>query len=277
MGIDNSMVDWYSLLSSLDSTVTSNKFVSISGNKITPIQFSKIKAIKTGAYTEFHLPETPYLLGRKKSKNANLTQKKINRTKEYRQRTAKRAIDNIRRLSQGNFKEEYTKHVVLTFGDNESIDLSDIQVCNELFFLFIKRLRKFDKDFKYIRVPEYHKNRNVVHYHMMTDLKYIEQSELEKVRSYGIVFIRKAPVDIAKYLYKYLIKNSMDNRYIGKRTWSHSRNMINSQKIYGDKALELFKKSIKQSKLIYKYEFKSDYNGNIKSFEFIEQNPLPDK
>lgn len=250
--------------SSLDSTVISNT----EDNEY----LSKYKVVQTGKHIEVHIPTLPYRL---KRTPRNTKREKINpsnRKVEYRKRTVKRTIDIVRRLANGYFNDEYTKHLVLTFADTAQFDISDIEVCNKYFYKFTQKLRKLDSDFKFIKVPEYHKRRNVIHYHVMCDLQFIDQNVLQDMWGHGIVFIRKAPVSVAKYLYKYLMKNVNDERFIGKRIWSYSRNMLPPQIMYGSKAhSHILRLSNSKAKPTYKFDYYSKYNANIEIYEFIEK------
>ncbi len=250
--------------SSLDSTVISNT----EQNEY----LSKYKVVQTGKHIEVHIPTLPYRLKRTPRNTQGKKKNFSNRKIEYRKRTVKRTLDVIRRLANGYFNDEYTKHLVLTFADTNQFDISNIEVCNKHFYKFTQKLRKLDSNFKFIKVPEYHKRREAIHYHVMCDVQFIDQSMLQDIWGHGIVFIRKTPVSIARYLYKYLMKNVNDERFIGKRIWSYSRNMLPPQIMYGSKAHNLILRlNNSKAKPTYKFDYYSKYNANIEIYEFIEK------
>lgn len=99
--------------------------------------------------------------------------------------TNQRRRDNVRRLACCNFNSEYDKFFTLTFKDNKT----DVKECNYIFMKFIQRLKyKFTKDIKYLAVLEF-QNRGAVHYHVLSDIPYIPQEELQELWGQGFVFI----------------------------------------------------------------------------------------
>lgn len=68
---------------------------------------------------------------------------------------------------------------------------------------FIQRLKyKFGKDIKYLAVIEF-QQRGAVHYHVLSDIPYIKQDELQDLWGQGFVFINAiSHVDNIRSLYR---------------------------------------------------------------------------
>lgn len=99
--------------------------------------------------------------------------------------TNQRRRDMVRRLACSNFNAEYDKFFTLTFKDN----LTDVKEANYIFRQFIKRLKyKFGDNIKYLAVVEF-QNRGAVHYHVLSDIPYVPQQELQELWGQGFVYI----------------------------------------------------------------------------------------
>lgn len=265
----------------LDSSVTSNnKFWIDNNGRLQPVKYSFVKIIKTNNHIEVHEAQFPFILDRKPNNKANTCSNASNKTrnKEYRYRNAKRAMDRIRRLAGGNFVVGETKHLVLTFRDGLNFDIKDISPCNKRFNSFSQKVHKKYKDFKYIKVAEFQdKNgRGAVHYHTMCNLPFVIPEDIAKMWGYGYVKIKRPPEDIAKYLFKYLIKNAGDERYKNKRSWSHSKNLETTKTFYQQKANQI-RGDLCDRNLApnYQYSYDSKFNGRIHVTEYDLNNPIP--
>jgi len=144
--------------------------------------------------------------------------------------TNQRRRDKIRRLACCNFNVKYAKFLTLTFAEN----MTDIKECNVLFKNFIKRL-KYNyslKSIKYLAVIEFQK-RGAVHYHVLLDIPYIPQEELQEVWGNGFVYINAIThVDnIGAYVLKYITKDNNDSRLMGQKAYLTSRNLIKPSEI----------------------------------------------
>ena len=99
-----------------------------------------------------------------------------------------------------------------------------MELANYEFMKFIQRLKYNYGDFKYLAVIQF-QERGAVHYHMLADFGYIEHSELKKIWGKGFVWIRdllksnngKAVDNVGAYIVKYMDKNILDERVMGKR------------------------------------------------------------
>ncbi|MBC8389847.1 MAG: protein Rep, partial [Actinobacteria bacterium] len=142
---------------------------------------------------------------------------------------------------------------------------------------FIKRLKYKYGDFKYLAVVEFQK-RGAIHYHMLSDFSYIEQADLEKIWSNGFVWIRDLitankgkPVDnVGAYIVKYMNKNIIDKRLMGKKAYFTSKNLKRPEIIYEDMSLiDCFKKyNFDMDNLVFNNSFPSKENGMVLYFEF---------
>lgn len=113
--------------------------------------------------------------------------------------TNQRRRDTVRRLACCNFNAQYDKFFTLTFAENKT----DVKDCNYIFMKFIQRLKyKFGKDIKYLAVIEF-QQRGAVHYHVLSNIPYIKQDELQDLWGQGFVFINAiSHVDNIRSLYR---------------------------------------------------------------------------
>lgn len=262
----------------LDRNVITKRYFVETPDGLVPVSYSYVKVIKTGNHIEIHEAEYPFILDRPSVKKQRTRKGNKKRSYEYRLRTAKRAMDRIRRLSFGNFKPNKVKHLVLTFRDGLDFDITNISECNNRFNNFAQKLHRKVKNLMYIKVAEFQdKNgRGAVHFHVMCNLPFIDAEKIEKWWGYGFIKIREAPYDISKYLFKYLIKNAGDIRYKGKRSWSHSNNLVSSKFLYKSDA-NRYRAMLTDKNMapFYAYSYKSDYNGYIHVYEYDLENPIP--
>ncbi|NQT67161.1 MAG: hypothetical protein HQ569_06260 [Actinobacteria bacterium] len=211
-------------------------------------------------------------MGHHKFKKSNKKNTDENTKKENRKKVVTRIRNNIRRLAIANFNE-YSRFFTATFADN----ITNMDYANGQFKKFIKRVKYHYGDFKYIAVLEFQK-RGAIHYHMLSDFGYIEQHDLEKIWDNGFVWIRDLlianegkPVDnIDAYIVKYMNKNIIDKRLMGKKAYFTSRNLKRPEIIYEDISLtDCFKKyNLDVTNLVYDNKFMSKENGEVLYFEF---------
>ena len=98
---------------------------------------------------------------------------------------------------------------------------------------FIQRLKyKFGKNIKYLAVIEF-QNRGAVHYHVLSDIPYIPQEELQELWGEGFVYINAIThVDnIGAYIVKYMTKDNTDDRLQGLKAYLFSRNLKKPEEI----------------------------------------------
>lgn len=164
--------------------------------------------------------------------------------------TASRKKSNVRAkyriidLLENNFSREFT-FCTLTFREN----VSNIQIANDTFARFVRKLKKYLKkqyptypELKYVNVLET-QGRGAIHYHMVTNIpKFIdfktiinlwvlsiEQNDDITIKG-GSVFIEYSSdslqiENISFYLSKYLTKSQSNPVFLGKKTYSCSKNL----------------------------------------------------
>jgi len=182
---------------------------------------TKSKIIKSGSLIETYNYEKPVRYGHKTSTNKknSVGTKNLQRAFEYANKTIYRAVNTLRRLIFANFTEN-DKFITLTFNNEQDFDINDLDECLIRYQKFMRKLRAKYKFLKYLTVPEFQK-RGAVHYHILCNLPYITQSELQKLWPYGFSKINavKSTTHLALYLVKYLSKKFDDPRKFGHRLY----------------------------------------------------------
>jgi len=225
----------------------------------------QIKIYRLGDIYEVYKYELPVYACYHKFKKSNKKNTDENAKKENRKKVVTRIRNNIRRLAIANFNE-YSRFFTATFKDN----ITSMDYANSEFKKFIKRIKYKYDDFKYIAVVEFQK-RGTIHYHMLSDFGYIEQKELEKIWGNGFVWIRdlltsnnSKPVDnVGAYIVKYMNKNSIDKRLMGKKAYFTSRNLKRPEIVYENMGLdECFEKyDLNKNHMVFNNRFMSKENG----------------
>ena len=200
----------------------------------------------------------------------------------------------LQRLVKCN-SNDFKTFITLTFKDN----ITDLSTAYNRFRDFIKRTAKFQKNFKWVCVPEFQKSGRV-HYHLITnidldntDLIY-KQEEEEKVyyhiktwskliknnKEYSLGFDcvelvkDKDGNDTKKlcgYISKYMSKSYIEDCFYNKNRYYSSQNLIQPYDIFIDtsnnednaKLEDLFK----NYDIIYTNSYKDNFDNNI---TFIE-------
>jgi len=238
----------------------------------------RIKVYRLGDIYEIYKYELPVYAGYHKFKKSNKKNTNENTKKENRKKVVTRIRNNIRRLAIANFNE-YSRFFTATFKDN----ITKMDYANCEFRKFIKRIKYNYGDFKYIAVVEFQK-RGAIHYHMLSDFGYIKQKELEKIWGNGFVWIRdlltgnkgKSVDNVGAYLVKYMNKNIIDKRLMGKKAYFTSRNLVRPEIVYEDIGLdECFEKyDLNNNHMVYSNKFMSKENGIVNYFEFNKKRDL---
>jgi len=200
----------------------------------------------------------------------DLKKYKSEKEKKYKL-SANRAIIKIRRCIDSN--PQLNKFLTLTF----KADIKDLKIANNLFKEFIKRLnKKMSKKVGYIAVPEYQKkSRDVVHYHLLCDLPYIDANDLAKIWQHGFIQINKIKNQqaISKYVSKYISKD-FDERQFGKKRYFCSRNLKKSKELLGYSAKILYTKLEKNMLLTHWDRWDSEYTGKVLYMCYQCSNPI---
>ena len=229
------------------------------------------KLIISGNVAELYEYQYPIIMGvsrkitgRGNAKNTDSTTKAENRKK-----TQYRAKKQVYRLINTN-AYALKKFVTLTFEEN----LTDIKKANRCFKTFIQRLNYYLKTnykpkLKYIAVIEF-QQRGAIHYHLLCNAPYIENSVLNKIRGNGFVKINKIDnVDnVGAYVTKYMNKDLSDERLQGQKCYLVSKNLDKSIKITEENTISLFIPQF-DIKREYKTNYTTEYNGDVVYTQFV--------
>lgn len=218
-----------------------------------------IKAIITGHIIEiYEYEKTPTLPSSKKREKNVKNDVEFDNTLKDRQNNMQKSRNNLRRLITANF-DENSKFITLTFKDN----VTDVKVANYEFMKFIQRLRYRYGKFKYVAVVEFQK-RGAVHYHMMSNINYIENNELRRIWGHGYVKINSIThVDnVGAYMIKYMSKDNEDMRLQGLKSYQTSKNLDRPIEIVGDPVDEIKKiYGLDNKKIVFANSYESEYLG----------------
>lgn len=198
----------------------------------------------------------------------------------YKQRQRIRR-NKVRQLITSNFDNK-SKFYTLTFADTDEIDICNVQQCNAKFKDFIFKMRRKYRGFNYVSVVEFQdKNgRGAVHYHMLSDLPYIEQKDIERLWGNGYVFVNKVThVDnIGAYVVKYMVADMDDKRLCGERAYLRSRGLQSPIEVcsWRDEDKEVLAEVadlLKRETPSYCSEYESEHAGLIRYFQYNMNRP----
>jgi hypothetical protein len=220
------------------------------------------KLIICGKKAELYQYEAPIVIGKKRkhrkikrrTKEEVMAEIKNSEESEFemevmRDFSLRRTRARIVRLLDSN--PDLKVFITLTFKDN----IQELGEANAIFKKFIKRLKRKQKDLKYLAVPEFQK-RGAVHYHLLVNFE-MRNEELSAIWDQGFVMINRVKHinNLGLYISKYVGKSLFDFRYFGMRKILSSRNLekplviIIKEEIKnffisaGDKLTTLFEKS----------------------------------
>lgn len=201
---------------------------------------------------------------------------------DYREKSQRRAKRDLRRLVACNagrhFKDGYRSFhpmfLTLTFKEN----VSDLSIANAAFMRFVQRLnyavfRPRGMKMCYLAVSEFQK-RGAVHYHLIIfNLPYIEKGVYSRLReiwrknnSDGAVFLEpvKRLDGLARYLTKYLVKNFGDERFVSRKRFFGSRNLLRPIIMSGDDlVVGLFLDLVREHQVFARYLGVFEYVGFV--------------
>lgn len=237
------------------------------------IQAYNLKVIVSGGVYEFYRFEDTIFRGYQSNRNSGANTSSTNIEVDYetgeileedkalssRAKSNIRARNNVRRLALANFNNK-SKFLTLTFKEN----IQDISKANEFFKSFVRKLKKVDKDFKYLAVIEF-QERGAIHYHMLCDFKYIKAKAIEEMWGQGFIKINRIThVDnIGAYVVKYMTKTDADERLIGKKMYQCSRNLDRPRELVGEQAEYLYNQILKEKrKMVYSSSYENKQTTN---------------
>lgn len=217
-------------------------------------------------------------------KEENLKTKDNLKTIEYKNIT--RSKFQMERLIKTN-ENVFKTFITLTFAEN----ITDINVANKKFHIWRTYMKKVNKEFLYVAVPEFQK-RGAVHYHLLINIDYTNFDCLSKEErkiwdrndkkwqigrdvkgwSYGHnMAIDLKDMNVATYLSKYMTKD-IDNRLYGHRRYLNSQNLNKPHESYIDlsniKHYEYFDKILKEKEVVYTNSYVDYFGDEVNFFEF---------
>lgn len=208
----------------MDDFVPSYEKIVQSGNLIEVYQYAK-------------LPNPPRHKKRSKRRHERLPFKS--------ERHVKRAVFNFRRKVRSTLVLGAPHLVTLTI-----LEITSIAVAYKLFTQFGVRLRKlYGKEIIWLTVPEFQK-RGAVHFHSLIwnlshDIHVTEKDSRGIQNLWGYGYVDIIPTDgspaLSGYLAKYMSKAMHDDRLVGKKAYSCSRNALSPVSLNTKTSVALFK------------------------------------
>lgn len=152
--------------------------------------------------------------------------------------------------------------ITLTYECNET----DPQQTNKDFENFIRKLKyHYGKDIKYAYVKS-KQNRGAYHYHLVTDIKFIDYNKLKKLWKYGNIYIDKIKNvnGVGLYMANNISKEELLKKEYKKKIFQTSRTCKDANWIYGDKAEIIYNALIDSGeKPIYNKNFRTQFLDNM--------------
>lgn len=185
------------------------------------------KLLQTGYIVEvFEYQGTPAVLMPKRAHNP----RQERRVRKRRPDHVASAAQSFRRLVRGNLSKGAPALLTLTM-----LDLVDVRIAYKCFTSFGSRVRRiFGEGIAWLAVPEF-QARGAVHFHVLIwglpdNIVKNERNTryIQNLWSYGYVDLIQTDGDekLAYYLTKYLSKGMSDDRLIGVKAYSSTRNIM---------------------------------------------------
>lgn len=175
-----------------------------------------------------------------------------------REKTAQRARAVVRRTANAN--PQLTKFLTLTYAEN----MTDLTKARKDFDKFVKRVKTHYATFQYIVVIEF-QARGAVHFHLLCNLPFVDVNDLAKVWRYGFIKINKIDnVDnVGAYITKYMTKENVDNRLIGRKCYSMSKDLNKADMYTKEDDIEEVLIGLDNVKRTHTAEFSTEYYGVV--------------
>jgi hypothetical protein len=192
---------------------------------------------------------------------------------EFAKSSLNRTRTVLRRLINSNY--QLTKFITLTFGS----EMHDLKQANYIFNLFTQRMTDRFPEFKYIAVPEFQPISRRVHYHLLSNLRYIPNKQIADIWKHGFIKINRIDklTNVGAYICKYLSKKMCNERLFHKRKFLYSQGLNSPSELIGYPALSYFEAYVKNTEPVFEKEFNNEYLGKVSykaySLDFIP--PLP--
>lgn len=152
--------------------------------------------------------------------------------------------------------------ITLTYESNEA----DPQQTNKDFDNFMRKLKyHYGKDIKYAYVKS-KQNRGAYHYHLVTNIQFIDYNKLKKLWKYGNIYIDKIKNvnGVGLYMANNISKEELLKKEYKKKIFQTSRTCKDANWIYGDKAEIIYNALIDSGeKPIYNKNFRTQFLDNM--------------
>ncbi|MDZ4991231.1 rolling circle replication-associated protein [Clostridium perfringens] len=252
----------------MDNTIYNLKIISSGSNRIELYKVNNYLIRKNGKSNNKQ--------GRRGKNELTKEEKQIN-TKKNRKSTLISTRNNIIRLIKSN--DDMNTFITLTFAEK-----TDYKESKKLLNNFFNKLRRNNKDLKYLWVLEFGSKNGRLHYHVLTNLelpsninfaksrerksdvhKKFENTFSKKYWQYGFVDIRNLDLEgntnIALYVSCYIVKDLLDKQLEGYRIYGYSKKTLNKPTIttiFDNRTIEELLKEFNQQ-----YELKYTNNYDI--------------
>jgi len=231
-----------------------------------PLAYTQ-KVIISGNHVEVYNYENPIWRGyspnqKKEGEAKERTPEEQQKYEEKKIQTSMtRARNEIKRLVNAN--PQLNKFLTLTFKD----DVKDFDEANYRFNQFIKRMTYRFPNFQYLVVPEIQKeSRDVIHYHLLMNLPFVEFKKLTKIWGEGFIWINriKDTKNVRGYLTKYLSKDMFSPVMKGRKKYFRSTTLRQPKEHLGGMADFFSQAYLSKESPVYESEYMSDWAGRIK-------------
>ena len=236
------------------------------------------KLVIAGDVVSLYSFENGVRYGKRKSQKINDDKKREN-TLDSRKRSFYRARKKIINLVNTNCyawkKKNGSPYLPLMYSFTFKADVRDVQVANAEFTKFIQRLNyhvthKKNSYLKYVTVIEFQDlNRRVIHYHtLFFNLPYFDFFQLSQIWGHGYAQYEKItdPLDMAKYISKYVSKSFDDDRLCGEKCYFISRNLKQPIIVHDYYDVMILQELL--PKPFYEDSYDSEYQGQIDVAQF---------
>ena len=175
-----------------------------------------------------------------------------------REKTAQRARAVVRRTANAN--PQLKKFLTLTYAEN----MTDLTKARMDLDKFVKRVKTRYKEFQYIAVVEF-QTRGAIHFHLLCNLPFVDVNDLATVWRYGFIKINKIDnVDnVGAYITKYMTKENLDNRLIGRKCYSMSKDLNKADIYTKEEDIEEVLECLDNVKRTHSAEFSTEYYGVV--------------
>ncbi|HDR7642642.1 rolling circle replication-associated protein [Bacillus wiedmannii] len=191
----------------------------------------------------------------------SVDEKKMSSRKQSTHRARNELIDKI----NANFTSG-DKFLTLTYAEN----MQDITKAKRHINDFFMKVREKYPSLKYTYVIEF-QQRGAIHFHVIMNAPYFKAKQIEEMWKRGFIKINRIShvKNVGAYVVKYMTKEGVDERLIGRKLYQCSQNCIKPSWDYGVSAeLKLRRLEKKGQKKSYTTSYETERNGIAVHKEF---------